>query len=233
VLKPWLKREWCIPPETNAAFVAAMEDILDVYARPVDPRRPLVGFDEGRKELRADVRAPLPAFPGQPRRYDTEYQRNGAASFFLWTAPWLGRRGVTVTERRTRLDFAQAIRDLVDVQFPDAERIVLVLDNLNTHTAASLYEAFPPAEAKRLWDQLEVHYTPKHGSWLNLAEIELSVLGRQCLDRRIPDIATLSEEAAAWVAARNAEQTGIEWQFTTEEARVKLKHLYPLILSDR
>jgi hypothetical protein len=205
-----------------------MEEILDVYARRVDPRRPLVGFDEGRKELRADVRPPLPATPGHPLRYDTEYSRNGAASLLLWTAPLLGRRGVTVSARRTRLDFAQAIRELVDVQFPEAERIVLVMDNLNTHTAASLYEAFPPSEAKRLWDTLEVHYTPKHGSWLNVAEIELSVLGRQCLDRRIPDIETLATEVAAWVDARNAEEVRIDWHFTTDDARIKLKHLYPI-----
>jgi len=206
-----------------------MEEVLDVYARPFDPRRPLVCFDEGRKELRGDVRAPLPATLAHPLRYDTEYSRHGSASFFLWCAPLLGQRGVQVTERRTRIDFAEAIRDLVDVQFPEAEQIVLVLDNLNTHTAASLYEAFPPAEAKRLWDKLEVHYTPKHGSWLNIAEIELSVLGRQCLDRRIPDTETLAQEVAAWVAARNAEEVRVNWRFTTEDARIKLKHLYPIL----
>jgi len=206
-----------------------MEDVLDVYSRAQNPRRPQVCFDEGRKELRADVRAPLPATPGHLLRYDTEYSRHGAASFFLWCAPLLGQRGVLVTERRTRLDFAHAIRDLVDLHFPEAEQIVLVMDNLNTHTAASLYETFPPAEAKRLWDKLEVHYTPKHGSWLNIAEIELSVLGRQCLDRRIADIETLAEEVAAWVEARNAEETRLNWRFTTEEARIKLKHLYPIL----
>ncbi len=206
-----------------------MEDVLDVYARPPDPMRPLVCFDEGSKELHGEARDPLPAIPRHPARFDTEYVRHGTASLFLWCAPLLGTRGVTVTERRTRLDFAHAIRDLVDVQFPHAERIVLVLDNLNTHEATSLYLAFPPAEAKRLWDRLEVHYTPKHGSWLNVAELELSALGRQCLDRRIADRATLATEVAAWVADRNAEQVTVDWQFTTEDARTKLKHLYPVL----
>jgi DDE superfamily endonuclease len=206
-----------------------MEDVLDVYARPPDPRRPLVCFDEGSKELHGEVRAPLPAIPGHPAREDGEYERHGTANLFLWCAPSLGTRGVTVTERRTRVDFAEAIRDLVDVQFPAAERIVLVLDNLNTHDPASLYAAFPPAEARRLWAKLEVHPTPKHGSWLNIAELELSALGRQCLDRRIPDRATLAAEVAAWVADRNAEAVTVDWQFTTEDARVKLKHLYPVL----
>jgi hypothetical protein len=229
VLKPWVKKEWCIPPKEDAAFVARMEDVLDVYARPPDPARPLVCFDEGSKELHGEVRDPLPLIPGQPLCYDTEYERHGTANLFLWCAPLLGKRGVTITERRTRVDFAQAIRDLVDVQFPAAARIVLVLDNLNTHDPASLYLAFPPAEAKRLWDKLEVHPTPKHGSWLNIAEIELSVLGRQCLDRRIPDRITLTTEVAAWVADRNAEAVTVHWQFTTEDARTKLTHLYPVL----
>jgi hypothetical protein len=205
-----------------------MEAVLDVYARPRDPRRPLVCFDEASKELHGEVRAPLPAVPGHAARFDAEYERRGTANLFLWCAPLLGTRGVTVTARRTRLDFAEAIRDLVDVRFPAAERIVLVLDNLNTHDPASLYSAFPPAEAKRLWDKLEVHYTPKHGSWLNIAEIELSALGRQCLDRRLPDQATLTDEVAAWAAKRNAAAVTVDWQFTTADARVKLKHLYPI-----
>lgn len=224
-----MKKEWCIPPKGDAAFVAHMEDVLDVYARPPDPARPLVCFDEGSKELHGEVRDPLPMIPGHPLRYDTEYERQGTANLFLWCAPLLGQRGVTVTDRRTRVDFARAIRDLVDVQFPQAERIVLVLDNLNTHDPASLYLAYPPAEAKRLWDKLEIHPTPKHGSWLNVAEIELSVLGRQCLDRRIADRTTLAHEVAAWVAARNAEAVTVNWQFTTEDARTKLKHLYPVL----
>jgi DDE superfamily endonuclease len=205
-----------------------MEDVLDVYARPPDPARPLVCFDELSKELRGEVRAPLPAIPGEPVRDDCEYARHGTANLFLCCAPLLGWRQAKVTERRTRVDWAEAIREVVDVHFPAAERIVLVLDNLNTHDPASLYQAFPPAEAKRLWDKLEVHHTPKHGSWLNIAEIELSVLERQCLDRRIPDQSTLMAEVAAWVADRNAEAATIDWQFTTADARTKLKHLYPI-----
>lgn len=209
--------------------MARMADVLAVYRRPLDPARPLVCFDEKTKELHADVRAPVPPARGQPERRDAEYARRGTANLFLWCAPLLGQRGVTVTERRTRLDWAHAIRHLVDGAFPDAERIVLVLDNLNTHDPASLYLAFPPAEAKRLWDKLEVHFTPKHGSWLNIAELELSALGRQCLARRIPDRAELAEETAAWVATRNAEQVTVDWQFTTEDARTKLDHLYPTL----
>jgi hypothetical protein len=180
------------------------------------------------KELHGEVRPPLPTRPGHPARADHEYERCGTAHLFLWSAPLLGQRGVTVTDRRTRVDFAAAIRDLVDVQFPQADQIVLVLDNLNTHDPASLYLAFPPAEAKRLWDKLEVHYTPKHGSWRNMAEIELSVLGRQCLDRRLADRATLAAEVAAWVAARNVEAVTLNWQFTTAKARIKLRPLYPI-----
>ena len=206
--------------------------MLDVYARPVDPARPLVCFDEGGKELQADVRPPQPVGAGRPARTDYAYARHGSANRFLWTAPHLGRRGVTVTARRTAGDWAHAMRDLVDVAFPDAERLVLVLDNLNTHTPASLYRAFPPAEAKRIWDKLELHYTPKHGSWLNIAECELSVLARQCLARRIPDPATLAAEVRAWAAHRNAAQIGVTWHFTTTDARTKLAHLYPVIELD-
>ncbi len=205
-----------------------MEDVLAVYQRAADPARPLICFDETSKQLTKEVRPPLPPCPGHPARYDTEYERNGVANCFLWTAPLLGRREVAVTARRTRADWAHQIEDLVDVHYPDAERIVLVLDNLNVHAPASLYEAFEPAEAKRLWDKLEVHYTPKHGSWLNVAEIELSVLSRQCLDRRLPDQDTLAAEVAAWTAARNAAAVTVEWQFTTADARIKLKHLYPI-----
>ncbi len=207
-----------------------MEDVLDVYQRPPDPARPLVCFDETSKQLTKEVRAPLPPTPGHPQRYDTEYERNGVANLFLWCAPLLGQRAVAVTERRTRRDWALAIKHLVDVAFPTAERVVLVLDNLNVHDPASLYETFPPAEAKRLWDKLEVHHTPKHGSWLNVAEIELSALGRQCLDRRIPDRATLAAEVAAWVAERNAAAVTVDWQFTTADARTTLKHLYPVLI---
>lgn len=212
--------------------MAALEDVLDVYARPVDPARPLVCFDEAGKELQTDARPAQPLRPGQPARYDYEYERHGSANLFVWTAPHLGQRGVTVTAQRTAVDWAHAMRNLVDVHFPTAERIVLVLDNLNTHTPAALYRAFPPAEAKGIWDKLELHHTPKHGSWLNIAELEIAVLVRQCLARRIPDPATLAVEAAAWAARRNAAQVGIDWHFTTADARTTLKHLYPIVELD-
>ena len=213
-----------------------MEDVLDVYQRPLDPKRPLVCLDEGSKQLLDDSRPPLPMQPkvgeqeGHPVREDYEYVREGTCSFFMTFAPLLSWRHVCVTKRRTAQDFASVVKDLVDGQFPDAEKIVLVLDNLNTHTPASLYEAFEPAEAKRLADKLEIHYTPKHGSWLDMAEIELSVLGWQCLDRRLPDVETLIREIAAWEAARNAAQLTVHWHFTTEQARIKLKKLYPILL---
>jgi len=175
-----------------------MEDVLDVYRRPYDEKRPLIAMDEVPKQLVAEVRAPRAARPGQPRRVDYEYRRNGVANIFMLFEPLAARRRVKVTERRTKVDWAYLIRDLVDVHYPKAEMIVLVMDNLNTHAKASLYEAFEPKEAKRIADRLEIHYTPKHGSWLNVAESELSVMGRQCLDRRIPDIQTLAQEAAAW-----------------------------------
>ena len=206
-----------------------MEDVLDVYHRPPDPRRPVVCLDELSKQLTKEVRTPLPPRPGQPARFDAEYERNGVANLFLVCAPHLGWRHVKATDRRTRVDWAELVRELVDVHFPAAERLVLVLDNLNTHEPASLYEAFPPGEAKRLWDRLELHHTPKHGSWLNVAEVELSALGRQCLDRRIPDQATLAAEVAAWEERRNAEAVTVDWQFTTADARIKLKHLYPVL----
>jgi hypothetical protein len=223
-----LSQEWCIPPGQSAAFVAQMEDILDLYTQPLDPARPLVCLDETSKQVVGEVQTPLPMIPGHPLRYDTEYERHGTANLFLFTAPLLGWREVKVTEQRTRIDFAHAIRDLVDVHFPDADQITLVLDNLNTHDPASLYQAFEPAEAKRIRDKLAVHYTPKHGSWLNIAEIEFSVLSRQCLDQRIPDQATLTTEVAAWVAERNADGAAVDWRFTTEDARIKLRHLYPV-----
>jgi hypothetical protein len=223
-----LTERWCIPPAHNAAFVAAMEDVLAVYARPVDPRRPLVCFDEGGKELQAETRPPRPTQPGQPARTDYEYVRHGSANLFLACAPHLGWRQVLTTTRRTGIDFAQAMRALLDGPFADAARIVLVLDNLNTHRPSAFYEAFPPQEARRLLDKIEWHYTPKHGSWLNIAEIELSVLARQCLGRRIPDAATLADAVAAWAARRNAAQSGVRWHFTVDDARVRLRHLYPV-----
>lgn len=206
-----------------------MEDILEVYTRPYDPQRPLVCLDELPEQLLADVRPALPPEPGQPARWDYEYERRGTVNVFLCCEPLAGQRWVSVTDRRTAIDWAQQIKDLVDVRYPAAERIVLVLDNLNTHTPGSLYEAFPPAEAKRLADKLEIHYTPKHGSWLNLAEIELSALSRQCLDRRLPDKATFAAEVQAWQKRRNAAGTTVDWRFTTAAARIKRKRLYPKI----
>jgi hypothetical protein len=204
-----------------------MEDILSVYTRSYDSRFPLVCFDELPKPLRAHAREPQPATSRHPLREDYEYVRQGTANLFLWYEPLRSRRHVEVTARRTREDWAQAIKTLVDEHYPDAEKIILVLDNLNTHTPASLYHAFPAAEAKRLSDKLEIHYTPTHGSWLNMAEIELSILSRQCLDRRIPDQVTLTAEVAAWEQERNQTATGVDWRFTTEDARIKLKHLHP------
>ncbi len=210
-----------------------MEDVLDVYARPLDPKHPQVCFDESSKQQVKEVRTPLPVEPGQPARYDTEYERNGVSNLFMFFAPLLNWRHVKVTDHRTAVDWAHCMRELVDVHFPEAERITVVLDNLNTHTPAALYAAFPPAEAKRIWDKLEFHYTPKHGRWPGtlwvLAEIELSVLRRQCLDQRIPDQPTLISEVAAWEGERNAMRATVHWRFTTADARIKLKQLYPVI----
>jgi hypothetical protein len=208
-----------------------MEDVLEVYVRPPDPRRPLVCMDEASKQLVKETRRRQPARPGQPARYDAEYERAGVRNLFLAVAPLVGWRTVQVTEQRTRTDWAAFMRTLADRVFPTAERIVVVQDNLNTHGPASFYEAYPPAEARRLVERFEFHYTPKHGSWLNMAEIELSVLVRQCLDRRLPDAPTLEAEVAAWVARRNGAEATIDWQFTTPDARIKLKHLYPSIRS--
>lgn len=206
-----------------------MEEVLGVYTRPLDPRRPLVCFDESSKQLTKEVVTPLPPAPGQPARYDTEYERNGVCALLLAVAPLHNWRHIEVMPQRTAIDVAHCLRDLVDRHFPDAERITLVLDNLNTHTPAALYQAFPPAEARRIADKLEWHYTPKHGSWLNMAEIEFSVLSRQCLDRRIADQATLTAEVAAWEAARNASGATVQWRMTTADARITLKHLYPIL----
>ena len=204
-----------------------MEDILDVYQGGYDARHPLVCMDESSKQLLGEVREPSMVAPGQVARYDTEYARNGTQNVFLAVAPLQGWRDVTITERRTKQDWARYMQTLVDEHFPEAERITVVLDNLNTHTLASLYATFAPAEARRIARKLDLHYTPKHGSWLNMAEIELSVLSRQCLNRRIADAATLKREVAAWVTARNALATTVEWRFTTDDARIKLKRLYP------
>jgi hypothetical protein len=229
VLKPWLKTRWCLPPVGSAEFVAQMEDVLDVYERPYDAFRPQVCLDETSTQLVGEVTPPTSAVPGQPAREDYEYERKGVANLFLVCEPLRGWRHVTVTDQRTSVDFAHVIRDLVDVRFPEAERIVLVLDNLNTHTPAALYTAFPPAEAHRLAQKIEWHHTPKHGSWLNMAEIEFSVLARQCLDRRIPDKSELKGEVAMWQARRNQAGTGTRWRFTTADARIKLHRLYPAV----
>ena len=206
-----------------------MEDTLEVYHRAQDPKRPLVCFDEGSKQLTKETRLPLPPRPGAVAKYDYEYERNGTGNLFLCFAPLQAWRHVKVTARRTRVDFAHCMRDLVDIHFPQADKIVLVMDNLNTHKLASLYQAFPAAEARRLAAKLEIHYTPKHGSWLNMAEIELSVLHRQCLKARIPDQATLIQQVDAWQKRRNASATTVNWRFTTADARIKLKRLYPTI----
>jgi hypothetical protein len=204
-----------------------MEDVLEVYQRPYDPARPMVCLDETCKQLISETRVPIQAQPGRPARHDYEYARNGTANLFMMFAPLEGWRHVKVTDRHAALDYAEVLKELSDTHFPQASRIVLVQDNLSTHKPASLYEAFPPAEARRLVERFEWHYTPKHGSWLDMAESELSVLSSQCLDRRIPDTQTLIEEVAAWQDSRNKNYPKADWQFTTADARIKLKRLYP------
>jgi hypothetical protein len=216
-----------IAPEANAAFVANMEDVLEVYQRPRDPERPVVCLDETSKQLTVETRAPIPVTPGKPARHDYEYERNGVANLFMMFAPLEGWRNVKVTDRHAAVDYAQVLKELSDTHFPDAAKIVLVQDNLSTHTTASLYAAFPAAEARRLVERFEWHYTPKHGSWLDMAESELGVLSTQCLDRRIPDKSTLINEVAAWQENRNKHHAKADWQFTTADARIKLKRLYP------
>lgn len=206
-----------------------MEDILEVYQRPYDPQNPLVCLDETSKQLIAETRVPIAAKPGQPARHDYEYRRNGTANLFMMFAPLEGWRHVKVTDRHTALDYAQVLKELSDTHFPGATKIMLVQDNLNTHKPASLYQAFPAAEARRLVERFEWHYTPKHGSWLDMAESELGVLSSQCLDRRIPDQPVLKEEVEAWEADRNGKHAKADWQFTTADARVKLKRLYPVL----
>ncbi len=204
-----------------------MEDVPGVYTRPRDAARPVGCLDETSRRVLAEVRPPLPVAPGKPAREDPEYARHGVANLFLVCEPLRGWREVVVSGRRTRLDWAACVKELADTHYPAAEKIVLVMDNLNIHSPASLYEAFPPAEAKRLADRLEIHHTPKHGSWLNMAEIELAILQRQCLDRRLGDRATVEQEVAAWVRERNQATRIIDWRFTTADARIKLKRLYP------
>ena len=218
-----------IPPDASAAFVAAMEDVIEVYHRPHDPDRPVVCVDETSKQLIVETRTPIPAKPGQPRRVDYEYKRNGTANLFMMFAPLEGWRQVNVTDRHAAGDYAQILKELSDTHFPRSSKIVLVQDNLSTHKPASLYEAFPAEEARRLVERFEWHYTPKHGSWLDMAECELSVLSSQCLDRRIPDKESLIKEVAAWQKDRNKKHAKADWQFTTADARVKLKRLYPTL----
>jgi len=209
-----------------------MEDVLEVYSRPYDEKRPQVCIDEKSKQLLGDVREPLACAPGRTAREDYHYERKGVANLFIASEPLAGWRCVRVTERRTKVDFARFVKEVVDIHYPRAEKIVMVMDNLNTHYPSSLYEAFEPEEARRLTKRLEIHHTPKRGSWLNMAEIELSVLVRQCLDGRIPDRETLRRETAAWEEGRNAMESAIDWRFTTADARIKLKHLYPEILKE-
>ena len=204
-----------------------MEDVPDVYHRPYDERRPLVCLDEASKQLVGEVAEPIPAKPGRPERVDYEYVRNGTANLFMISEPLAGWRHVEVTDRRTAVDFAEVVRALVEEVYPEAEKVVLVMDNLNTHKVASLYEAFPPERARRIAERLEIHHTPKHGSWLNMAEIELSVLARQCLDRRIESADELRREVRAWEEGRNGHGVEVKWQFTTADARIKLRRLYP------
>jgi hypothetical protein len=206
-----------------------MEDVLELYAEPYDPEYPVVCFDESPYQMISETRVPLPAEPGKPERYDYEYKREGTCNLFMFFQPLGGWRHVKVTERRTAQDWAECMRDLVDIHFPDALVISVVQDNLNTHTPAALYQAFEPAEARRIINKVDFRYTPKHGSWLNMAEIELSVLSRQCLDRRIPDQEALKHETAAWVERRNTAKATIDWRFTTADARIKLKKLYPTL----
>jgi len=216
-----------IPPQANAEFVCAMEDVLELYHEPYDPLHPVVCFDEGTKQLIGETRTPLPMRSGEPLRYDYEYERHGTCNLFMFFEPLSGWRHVEVTDRRTMIEYAHCMRELVDVFFPDAETVRIVQDNLSTHKFAALYEAFEPAEARRILKRLEFHYTPKHGSWLNMAEIELNVLGGQCLDRRIAQKEFLVTEVAAWEEHRNQTASSVNWQFTTGDARIKLRTLYP------
>jgi len=228
-LKPWQRKMWCIPPEADAEFVCAMENVLAVYTRPYDPKHPVVCFDEKSKQLVGEVCKPIAARPGEVERCDYEYVRNGTANLFMMVEPLGGRRQVNVTTHRTKVDFALQMKELVEVHYPDAEKITLVMDNLNTHRMSCLYEAFAPIEARRLIEKIEVVHTPKHGSWLNMAECELSVLEKQALGERVENEALLREGIAVWNADRNRRSKGIDWQFKTNDARIKLRRLYPQI----
>lgn len=225
-----MTESWCLPKEHDAEFVWRMEDVLDVYGRPFDPRFPVICMDEASKQLVGEVRDPLPPRPGDCEKVDSEYVRNGTCNLFLFCEPLAGRRHVRVTERRTKVDWAWALRDYLTANYASAEKIVLVMDNLNTHSPGSFYEAFSPQEASELTQRLEIHYTPKHGSWLNIAECELSVLSRQCLARRIDSAELLASEVAAWESSRNDQFCKVNWQFGTPGARIKLRRLYPEFL---
>jgi hypothetical protein len=216
-----------IPPEQNVEFICQMEEVLDLYSQPESADYPMVCFDETSKQLTKETRQPQAAAPGRAAREDYQYERNGTANLFMFSAPLLGWRHVAVTDQRTQIDYAKQMKWLVEVAFPHAIKVRVVQDNLNTHVKSALYKAFDPSEARRILNRLEFHYTPKHGSWLNMAEIELSVLSRQCLDRRIPDKERLISEIAAWEERRNLSGNKIDWQFTAQDARIKLKHLYP------
>jgi hypothetical protein len=220
---------WCIPPKANAEFVWRMEEVLEVYKRPYDPRFPVVCMDEASKQLVGEVRPPEAMQPGQVRRQDSEYERQGTCNLFMFFEPLRGWRHVWVTDQRRKVEWACCVQELLDVLYPQARKVVLVCDNLNTHTGGALYAAFPPAEAKRLCDRLEFHPTPKHGSWLNMAETELSVLSGQCLDRRLDSKEFVTSEVMAWEAERNRTEAKVRWRFTTADARIKLEKLYPVL----
>lgn len=231
-MKPWRHEMWCIPPKADAEFVCAMEQVLEVYKRAYDPANPVICFDEKSKQLVGEVRTPIPAARGRAERWDCEYVRNGTANLFLWVEPLAGRRQVAVTSRRTKLDFSAQVKELVDTHYPSARKITLVMDNLNIHKMSCLYEAFPPEEARRILEKIEVVHTPRHGSWLNMAECELAALERQCLGERVGDESTLRKRVSRWSSERNNRVRTIDWQFRTADARIKLRRLYPQIQMD-
>jgi hypothetical protein len=230
-LKPWQKKSWRIPPFGSGEFVCQMEDVLRLYQLPYDSDYPQVCLDETNKQLIGEVCQPLPCQPGQPYRYESHYQREGVCQLFLWYEPLAGRRGVRVRDHKGAVDWAEVIAELLEVHYPQAKKVRLVMDQLNTHAGGSLYQAFAPERARALYERLEIHYTPKHGSWLNMAEIELSVLTGQCLNRRISTKEELVREVAAWERQRNEAEARIDWRFTTDKARIKLKRLYPTIVT--
>ncbi len=228
-LKPWRKVEWVIPPEANGDFVANMEDVLEIYHRPYNVKIPVVCMDETSKQCIKEVINPIPPSPGHPERFDTMYERNGTVNIFMACEPLKNKRFTKTTDRRTKQDWAEFIKYVVDIQYPKAEKVILVMDNLNTHSLGSLYETFDPKEARRIAKKLEIHYTPKHGSWLNIAEIELSVLSRQCLNRRLGNKECLKSEVSNWEKERNNNNKTVVWQFGIDDARKKLRRLYPVL----